>query len=58
MCILYLFERQDFTMTILSIENMTKAYGERKLLMKSLFLCRMGRKWGLSVSTVPENLRS
>lgn len=47
MCILYLFERQDFTMTILSIENMTKAYGERKLFDETSFFMQDGEKVGI-----------
>ncbi len=47
MCILYLFERQDFAMTILSIENMTKAYGERKLFDETSFFMQDGEKVGI-----------
>lgn len=47
MCILYLFERQDTGMNILSVDNMTKAYGERKLFDEASFFMQEGEKVGI-----------
>lgn len=47
MCILYFVERQDVTMNILSIDNITKAYGERKLFDETSFFMQEGEKVGI-----------